>query len=137
MLTLQFLSFTELESLSSDQRVDKLLEMVKDEKIVLLEGMLPKEEAASLIKRTMETIDDQFKGIELGVLNPEQNKGALNKLKMKLATVLLGDRRGLTIIGPASIVKEIKQDPNKISLYTSISKKSRKLLKERTSSKKK
>jgi hypothetical protein len=30
----------------------------------------------------------------------------------------LGERQGLTIIGPASIVKEIKKDPNKIQLLT-------------------
>jgi len=32
--------------------------------------------------------------------------------------LLLGDRNGITIIGPASIVKEIKKDPNKIELLT-------------------
>ena len=32
--------------------------------------------------------------------------------------MLLGNRQGLTIIGPASIVKEIKQDPDKIQLLT-------------------
>ena len=31
---------------------------------------------------------------------------------------LLGDRQGLTVIGPATIVKEIKKDPNKIELLT-------------------
>ena len=32
--------------------------------------------------------------------------------------MLLGDRQGLTVIGPATIVKEIKKDPNKIELLT-------------------
>ena len=40
----------------------------------------------------------------------------LKKLKENLLNVLLGDRVGLTIIGPATLVKEIKQDPNKIQL---------------------
>jgi hypothetical protein len=39
---------------------------------------------------------------------------------------LLGDRSGLTIIGPASVVKAIKKDPNKIELYTSEKRKKRK-----------
>ena len=32
--------------------------------------------------------------------------------------MLLGDREGITIIGPASVVKEIRRDPNKIQLFT-------------------
>jgi len=32
--------------------------------------------------------------------------------------LLLGNRSGLTIIGPANVVKEIKQDPDKIQLFT-------------------
>jgi hypothetical protein len=36
-----------------------------------------------------------------------------------MISAVLGDRQGLTIIGPASVVKEIKKDPNKIELLTS------------------
>ena len=32
--------------------------------------------------------------------------------------MMLGDRQGLTIIGPATIVSEIKKNPDKIELYT-------------------
>jgi hypothetical protein len=43
-----------------------------------------------------------------------------------MAKLLLGNREGVTIIGPASIVKEIKRDPNKVELLTNyIPKKSR------------
>jgi hypothetical protein len=37
--------------------------------------------------------------------------------------MLVGDRLGVTIIGPASIVREIKQDPEKIQVFTEIQKK--------------
>jgi len=33
-----------------------------------------------------------------------------------MVNMLLGDRQGFTIIGPATIVKEIKNDPDKIEL---------------------
>jgi len=39
-------------------------------------------------------------------------------LRKNLVEFLLGDRQGLTIVGPATIVKEIKQDPDKIQLFT-------------------
>ena len=32
--------------------------------------------------------------------------------------MLLGDRQGMTIIGPANVVKKIEQNPNKIELFT-------------------
>jgi hypothetical protein len=119
MLTLQFIPYHEIEALNSTSRVKKLLRIVKENKIVLLEGRLKKQEEAELIKYTMEQIDGSFKGIELGVLHPDQkDMQFFRKLKKNLFELILGDRQGLTIIGPATIVKEIKQDPNKIQLFT-------------------
>jgi hypothetical protein len=118
-LTLQFMPYVEIESLSSLGRIKKLLNVVKEDRIVLLEGRLKKEEEAELIKTTMEEINAEFKGIELAVIYPEShNLDALRKIRYNLINVLLGDRQGLTIVGPASIVKEIKKDPNKIQLFT-------------------
>lgn len=119
MLTLQFLPYSEIEELGSARRVKKLLDIVKDDKIVLLEGRLKKQEESDLITITMEEIDDRFKGIELAVIYPT-NKDAsfLKTIKTNLVSFLLGDRQGFTIIGPATIVKEIKKDPDKIQLYT-------------------
>lgn len=111
--------YDEIAQLSSNKRISKLLRIVKENKILLLEGRLKKEEEAELIKRTMEEIDEDFKGIELGVIFPgEKESDMLKKLKANMVNLLLGDRRGFTIIGPATVVKEIKQDPNKIQLFT-------------------
>ncbi|MBT4824900.1 DUF2073 domain-containing protein [Candidatus Woesearchaeota archaeon] len=119
MLTLEFMPYDEIAQLSSNKRISKLLRIVKENKILLLEGRLKKEEEAELIKRTMEEIDEDFKGIELGVIFPgEKESDMLKKLKANMVNLLLGDRRGFTIIGPATVVKEIKQDPNKIQLFT-------------------
>ncbi|MFH1439996.1 MAG: DUF2073 domain-containing protein [Candidatus Woesearchaeota archaeon] len=120
MLTLQFMPYDEIAELPSNKRISKLLKIVKDDKILLLEGRLKKEEEAELIKRTMEEISEDFKGIELGVIFPDETRNPhfFNKIKSNMINLLLGDRRGFTILGPATIVKEIKQDPNKIQLFT-------------------
>lgn len=119
MLTLQFLPYTEIEGLPSAKRIQKLLDLVKTDKILLLEGRLKSEEEAELIRRTMEEIDSKFTGIELSVIYPEsKNTAAFAKLKQGLINMVLGDRRGMTIIGPANVVEEIKQDPDKIQLFT-------------------
>jgi uncharacterized protein len=119
MLTLQFIPYNEIDGLSSDKRIAKLLKAVKANKIVLLEGRLKPEEEAELIQRTMEQINDNFKGIELSAVNTAAlSEGFIKKIKSKLVNLLLGNRHGLTIIGPAKIIKEIKQDPDKIQLFT-------------------
>ena len=119
MLTLQFIPYYEIEGLSSEKRIAKLLKSVKANKIVLLEGRLKPEEEGELIQKTMSEINDNFRGIELSTINNAAlTEGFLKRLRVKLVNMLLGNRHGLTIIGPAKIVKEIKQDPDKIQLFT-------------------
>ena len=119
MVTLQFVPYHEIEELGSARRVKKLIDIVKDNKIVVLQGRLKKEEEADLIAITMEEIGDKFKGIELAVINPiYKDATGLKKARDNFFGFLLGDRQGITIIGPATIVKEIKKDPNKIELFT-------------------
>ena len=119
MLTLQFVPYQEIEDLTSRRRINKLLSFAKQENIVLLEGRLTKDEETALIQKTMEEVSSKFKGIELGVIYSKQKSNdVLKKLKANFINMLLGNRQGLTIIGPASIVKEIKQDPDKIQVLT-------------------
>jgi len=119
MLTLQFVPYSEIEYLSSVGRIRKLLNITKENRIVLLQGRLRKDEETELIKATMEEIDKDFKGIELSVIYPDKKEGDLfRKIKRNFVSMLLGDRQGLTIIGPASVVREIKKDPDKIQLFT-------------------
>jgi|TARA_Y100000310_G_scaffold345221_1_gene462829 hypothetical protein len=113
------MAYSEIENLNSSNRIKKILDIVKENKIVLLEGKLKKEEEASLIQATMEEINNKFKGIELSAFDYAKGEEVfINKLRKNFARFLLGHRNGMTIIGPASIVKEIKKDPNKIELLT-------------------
>lgn len=119
MVTLHFVPYTEIETMSSVGRIRKLLNIAKNNKIVLLQGRLKKEEEAELIKATMEEINKEFKGIELAVIHPSNaDISGVQKFKNDMASLLLGDRQGLTIIGPANIVKSIRKDPHKIEVYT-------------------
>ncbi|MDP3733717.1 MAG: DUF2073 domain-containing protein [Nanoarchaeota archaeon] len=119
MVTFQFIPYHEIENLTSAKRVNKLLNIVKGERIVIMEGRLRKEEEADLIEITMEEIDAKFKGIELSVIYPDKSKqDPMQRVKGTFATILLGDRQGLTIIGPASIIKKIERNPDKIELFT-------------------
>jgi len=119
MLTLQFVPYMELASLNSDRKIQKLLNIVKTNKIVLMQGRLKPEEETELIQKTMELVDKEFKGIELCTIYPEsKEKKVWSQVRSTLIKVLIGGRDGFTIIGPASIVKEIRRNPGKIELLT-------------------
>ena len=127
MVTLQLIPYSQIEGLTSVGRIRKLLNIAKQDKIVLLQGRLRKDEETELIKATMEEINAQFKGIELAVINPQSgNLRGMQRFREGFASMLLGNRQGMTVIGPASIVKQIKKDPDKIELFTREKRNSRK-----------
>lgn len=119
MLTLQYVPNEELMGLDSERKIQKLLKIIKQDKIILMEGKLSSNEEADLIEKTMEEIDRKFKGIEIASLEPNNVKNFSNIFKESLYKLFFGGNRGMTVMGPANIIKEIKKDPNRLQLYTS------------------
>ncbi|MBI5803622.1 DUF2073 domain-containing protein [Candidatus Pacearchaeota archaeon] len=121
-LSLQVLSFSEVQSLSIAERVKKILNLILGNKIVILHGRLRPEEEARLIEDTMALVDHvkNFKGIELAVIEPNlRSANILVKMRHGIAKKLVGDNSSLTVIGPATIIKEIRRDPKKLELMLS------------------
>ena len=118
-LTIQFVPYSEIEGLNSGQRVKKVLNMILNNRIIILQGILRPEEEVRLIEDTMALVGHikNFKGVELAVIKPDFKKsGLIKKIKHKVSKMLTGIGNAITIVGPASIVKEIKKDPKKIEL---------------------
>ena len=117
-LTIHFMPYDEIAGLNSQERIKKLLKLILGDKIILLQGRLKPEEEARLIGDTMVMIGHVrgFKGIELAVLNPSKSSNVLDDLRKGFAKLLLGERDSMTVIGPASIVRDIKRDPSKLEL---------------------
>ncbi len=119
MLTLQYIPHHDIMGLDTEAKIKKILHSVKEDKIIIVDGKLAPHEESALIKRTMEQIDKRFKGIEICSVNYEaKNQLFMDKMRKGLANMLMGKNPGITIVGPATIVKEIKKDPNKIELLT-------------------
>ena len=117
---LQFIPFIEIQNLDSGQRIKKILDIILENRIIILQGKLEADEEARLIEDTMVMIGrvKGFKGVELAVLQPDQDKlPVANKLRHRLANAIAGNIDALTIIGPASVVREIKKDPRKIEIF--------------------
>ncbi len=124
MVSLQYIPYAEVEALSPEKRIDKLLDLAKNNKIVVMQGRLKPVEESALIQKTMESLNRSFKGIEHCVIYPYSSTNKLfNKLKQALVTMLVGRVEGMTIIGPATVIKEIKRNPDKIELILHSTKK--------------
>ncbi len=118
-LTLSFIPYSEIEALKSGERIKKHLNIILSNRIIVLQGRLKPEEEARLIEDTMALVGHikNFKGVELAVVTgAESNLPFMSKIRRGIANALVGQRDALTIIGPATIVKEIKRDPRKIDI---------------------
>ena len=116
--------YGELKGLDINRKVSKILKSVKQDRILFIDGKLHAIEESELIRRTMEEIDRKFKGIEICSLDGfAENKDMIAKLKAYFANALFGLNTGFTVVGPASIIKEIRKDPTKMELLTFESKK--------------
>jgi len=118
--SLHLMPFSEVKDLNISERVKKLLKLVLGNKVVILQGRLRPEEEIRLIEDTMVMVDHvkNFKGIELAVIEPDaKSMGFGFKIKRGIAKTLIGDTHAMTVIGPASVVKEIKKDPRKLEVF--------------------
>ena len=117
--SIQFLPYSEIRGLDSDKRIRKILNIVLGNNILILQGRLEPEEETRLIGDTMAIIGHvrNFKGVELAVISGNNNEGFFGKFRKNLVSAIAGgDIGAVTIIGPATIVKEIKRNPKKIEL---------------------
>ena len=118
-VSLHIIPFSEIRDLSISDRIKKILTLVLSSKVLIIQGRLRPEEEIRLIEDTMAMVDHvkSFRGIELAVIEPDMgNENMFMKIKKGIAKTLVGHHNALTIVGPASIVKEIKKDPRKLEV---------------------
>ncbi len=111
MIKIKFLTY---ESVKQDTK--RVFRALQSDSIVLIDAKLTPGEEADLIKDTMERLDEKFSGIELSSLDPVDSTG-IARLRGALAEALTGKKRGFTIIGPASLVRKIKKNPQELLVY--------------------
>jgi len=136
-LRMNFVASDVFANKSLEERVKFVINNVKKNKIIVIDGVLPPQDEIKLIEETMKRIDEKFVGIEIYSLR-KNSKGYLaflNKIKdslpiekmldviSKIAKVEikkneLGD--GLTFIGPSNIIKKIKKAENSFEVLAQI-----------------
>ena len=120
--SIQFLPYSEIRDLNSDERIKKILGIILGNNILILQGKLLPSEETRLIGDTMAMMGHvkDFRGIELAVISGTDDLGFFRKIGKGIANALSGgDMGAVTIIGPATVVKDIKRNPKKIELMLS------------------
>ncbi|MDI9615564.1 MULTISPECIES: DUF2073 domain-containing protein [Methanothermobacter] len=111
-LKMDFLSSEALEDKSSMEKISMIIDRVKDGDILVLEGSLSPSEEAELIETTMREIDvENFVGIDIYTLEKDE-KAFLGLSKRRTV--------GLTIIGPANVMRTVKRKSNFLSMIAEI-----------------
>jgi len=117
-LTIHFMPWSEIVHEDIAGRIKKILGIVLQDKIIILQGKLKPEEESRLIEDTMALIGNvrDFQGIEIAAISGDSQRSVFEKVRHNIVKILVGEQDTITIIGPARIVKEIKKDPKKIEL---------------------
>ncbi len=114
-IEIQFIASDKLKDKTPPQKVQFILDHIKKSKnrILVIEGSLSSSDEKELITKTMAAIDKSFPGIEVASVGEQSST-----LKTQLIKLLGGKPSGLTVVGPSTLVKQIKKDPDKLSLLT-------------------
>lgn len=124
-LSINFMPIEAFQLLDREEKLEMIVENSKSEEIMVIEGLLRPEEEMDLIKAAMKEIGDEkenkFKGVEIGSITLKRSwlkekKNLRQKIRSFFLKYLIGRERGLTVIGPASLVKEVNQNPEKLTL---------------------
>jgi hypothetical protein len=117
-LTIHFMPYSEIAHEDSIGRIKKIMGLVLDNRIIILQGRLRAEEETKLIENTMTLIGNikGFQGIEISTLSGNEDQNLFDKVRHNIARILVGEQDAVTLIGPASAVKDIKKDPKKMEL---------------------
>ena len=117
-LTIHFMPYSEIAHDDALTRIKKIMGIVLQHKIIILQGRLKSEEEAKLIEHTMTLVGNipGFQGVEIAVLSGETERSMFENVRRNIAKILIGEQDAVTIIGPATVVKEMKRNPKKIEL---------------------
>ena len=118
-LTIHFMPYSEIAYEDAVGRIKKIMGIVLKGKIVILQGKLRPDEEVKLIENSMMLIGNVvgFAGIEIASLSGEnENRSLFEGVRRNIAKILVGEQDAITVIGPASVVKEMTKDPKKVEL---------------------
>ncbi len=119
-VTIEFLSRDKLSGGNFEEKLETVLEKVKDNAVLVLEEGWTPEEKRMLIQNSMEEIDDDFPGVEF--LGLDSSSTRINKVKSLFYDKILNEeyRDGLTIVGNSRVMEKIKEERDSVSFLAKL-----------------
>ncbi|MFO7794461.1 MAG: DUF2073 domain-containing protein [Candidatus Nanohaloarchaea archaeon] len=119
-VTIEFLAKDKLTGDTFDEKLDSVLEKVKDNYVLVLEEGWTPEEKRSLIQASMEEIDDDFPGVEFLGLDSSNTK--FDRAKQLFYNRVLDKeyRQGLTIVGNSRVMEKVKEERDTVSFLAKL-----------------
>ncbi|MFB6209077.1 MAG: DUF2073 domain-containing protein [Candidatus Nanohaloarchaea archaeon] len=114
-VTIEFLSREKLGEHEFEQKLELILEKVKNDAVLVLEESWTPDEKRELIENSMEEVDEDFPGVEFMGLDSATSK--LEKARNFLYDRILDEeyRRGITIVGNSRVMEKIKEERDSVS----------------------
>lgn len=119
-VTIEFLSREKLSENDFTDKIDTVLEKVKNDAVLVLEEAWTPQEKRELIESSMQQVDEDFPGVEFMGLNGKPSK--LNRAKRMFFQKILNEdhRRGLTIVGNSRVMEKIKEERDSVSFLAKL-----------------
>lgn len=119
-VTIEFLSRDKLSNNNFEDKLELILEKVRDDAVLVLEESWTPEEKRELIQNSMQEVSEDFPGVEFMGLAGEPSK--VNKAKRLFFQKVLNEdyRRGLTIVGNSRVMEKIKEERDSVSFLAKL-----------------
>lgn len=116
---IEFISSGLLDGKSMNQKIDYLIEAVRNETILVLDNALTNDEKKELISRSMEIVDENFSGIEFSEIVGKED--FLTKI-INYVGKLFGKevKKGIAIVGSSNVLEKIKESKEFVSLVAKV-----------------
>ncbi len=113
---IEFLSKLRLQEKAFEDKLDMIMDGVKDENILVLEEALTPQEKTQLIEKSMEECDEDFPGIEFSGFDARENW-----IEKILGTITgKPQKNGLLIVGSSDVMEKVEEDKDAISMIAKL-----------------
>ncbi|MDY6774148.1 MAG: DUF2073 domain-containing protein [Candidatus Nanohaloarchaea archaeon] len=114
-IPIEFVAKSRLQDKDFGEKLDLILDEVRDGKILVLEETLSPQEEGRLIQGAMERAGEDFPGIEFSTL--EGHEDVFDRVLNNMYQVVgRSRRRGLTIVGNSEVMEEVEKQEDSVSL---------------------
>ncbi|MFB6202971.1 MAG: DUF2073 domain-containing protein [Candidatus Nanohaloarchaea archaeon] len=119
-VTIEFFSKDRLSEEGFEDKLDMVLDRVRENAVLVLEEGWTPEEKRQLIRKSMDEIDDDFPGIEF--LGLDSGSSRLDRVRDFFYERVLNEehRRGITIVGNSRVMEKIREERDTVSFLATL-----------------